>query len=51
MALEDAESKYDHLVRTSREEKARIVDEKNHVVGMEKSKRENAEKMEREWRQ
>jgi hypothetical protein len=41
---EEADAKYEKLVRSSREEKTR-------AVSMEKSKRDYAEKMEKEWRQ
>jgi chromosome condensin MukBEF ATPase and DNA-binding subunit MukB len=39
-----ADAKYEKLVRSSREEKYR-------AVSMEKTKRDHAEKMEREWKQ
>lgn len=41
---EEAEAKYEKLVRFSREDKTR-------AVATEKSKRDHAEKMEKEWRQ
>jgi hypothetical protein len=41
---EEADAKYEKLVRSSREEKTR-------AVAMEKAKRDHAEKMEREWKQ
>jgi hypothetical protein len=50
LSLSAAESKYEQLLRNSRDEKARLVEEKIRSVAMEKTKRERAEHAEQEWR-